>query len=107
MDNESLTPKNASENKDVIDNRQDQEIKDLKENLNKVNAELEKTKLKDDEDLNDFAKVVSFCFPFIGGILYLVHANKSPKKASAACNCALWGIGVGIVLNILAAIGGA
>lgn len=107
MEEENLTPKNYSEKKDLTDNRQDQEIKDLKENLNKVNAELEKAKLKDGEDLHDFGKVISFCIPFIGGILYLVHANSRPKAAKSACHCALWGVGVGFVLNILMALGGA
>ena len=58
----------------------------------------------DNEPLDGVVKVVSFCFPIVGGILYFVHMNKSPQKAKDACNMALWGIGVGIVLNILSVI---
>ena len=57
------------------------------------------------EPLSGGVQVLSFCFPFIGGILYFVHQNSAPQKSKDACSAALWGIGVGIVLNILAAIG--
>ena len=56
------------------------------------------------EPLDGIVKVVSFCFPVVGGILYFSHQNKAPQKSQDACNSALWGIGVGIVLNILSAI---
>ena len=59
---------------------------------------------KEEEDLNVAVKVLSFCFPFVGGIVYLNHKGSSPKKASAACSCALWGVGIGFLLNIITAI---
>lgn len=57
------------------------------------------------EPLSVGVQVISFCFPLIGGILYFVHKNSAPQKSKDACSAALWGIGVGIVLNIIAAIG--
>ena len=59
---------------------------------------------KEEEDLNGLVKVLSFCFPFVGGLVYLNHKGSSPKKASAACSCALWGLGIGILINILTAV---
>ena len=58
------------------------------------------------EPLNGGVQALSFCFPIVGGILWLVHKNSAPQKSKDACSAALWGVGVGIVLNILAAIGG-
>ena len=53
------------------------------------------------EDLSTVLKVVSFCFPIVGAILYFVNKDKEPLKAKSACNMALIGFGVGIVLNII------
>ena len=58
------------------------------------------------EPLDGVVKVVSFCFPIVGGILYFVHQNKAPQKSKDACHMALWGIGINIVLQIIAAIAG-
>ena len=58
------------------------------------------------EPLDGGIKVLAFCVPLVGGILWLVHKNSAPQKSKDACSAALWGIGFGIVLNILAAIGG-
>ena len=66
----------------------------------------EETKFSDNEPLDGAIKVVSFCFPIVGGILYFVHMNKSPQKAKDACHMALWGMGISLLLNILAAMGG-
>ena len=59
---------------------------------------------KDDSDLETGVKVISFCFPIVGGILWLVHMNKAPKKSKAACVSAVWGIVIGIIINILSTI---
>lgn len=53
------------------------------------------------EDLSTGLKVVSFCVPLVGIILYFVEKDKNPVKSKSACNMALIGIGVGIVLQIL------
>ena len=58
------------------------------------------------ESLDTGVKIISFCFPIVGGILYFVHQNSAPQKSKDACSAALWGFGLGIALNILAAIGG-
>jgi len=60
----------------------------------------------DNEPLDGAVKVVSFCFPIVGGILYFVHMNKAPQKSADACSMALWGIGMGFLFNIIAALGG-
>ena len=56
------------------------------------------------EPLDGGVKFVSFCFPIVGVILYFVHANSAPQKSKDACHMALWGVGIGILLNILSAI---
>ena len=48
--------------------------------------------------------MVSFCFPVVGGILYFSHQNKAPQKSQDACHMALWGFGIGFILNIIFAI---
>jgi hypothetical protein len=58
------------------------------------------------EPLNGGVQVLSFCFPIVGGIVWMVHKNSAPQKSKDACVCALWGVGVNLVLNILFAIGG-
>ena len=75
----------------------------FKNYADEVNVEKAPDPLVDDSDLDTGVRVVSFCFPFVGGILWLVHMKKSPKKSKQACSAAVWGIIVGIVLNILGA----
>lgn len=60
----------------------------------------------DNEPLNGAVKVVSFCFPIVGGILYFVHMNKAPQKSKDACHMALWGFGIGIVIQVIGALAG-
>ncbi|GAA3518204.1 hypothetical protein GCM10022393_35400 [Aquimarina addita] len=60
------------------------------------------------EELETGLKVLSFCIPLAGAIIYFMNKDKAPKKAKAACTMALWGFGIAIVLNILATVlGGA
>jgi hypothetical protein len=54
-----------------------------------------------DEELETGFKVLSFCVPIAGLILYFMNKDKFPKKASQACSMAIWGFVVGIVLNII------
>ncbi len=56
---------------------------------------------QDNEDLDTVLKVVSFCIPLVGAVLYFINKDKAPRKAKSACNMALIGVGVGIVLNII------
>lgn len=56
---------------------------------------------QNNEDLETWLKVVSFCFPIVGAVLYFVNKDKAPKKAQTACYAALIGFGVGIVLQVI------
>lgn len=49
---------------------------------------------------------LSFCFPFIGFILWLVWKGEHPEKASTVCSAAWIGFAIGMVLNIIAMIAG-
>lgn len=53
-------------------------------------------------------KVVSFCIPLVGAILYFTtDATQFPNKRKEACNFALYGVGVGILLQVLTLVLGA
>ena len=45
-------------------------------------------------------KILSFCLPIVGAILYFVKKNDEPKAAKDACTFALIGLAVGVVLNV-------
>ncbi len=53
------------------------------------------------DELSTGLKVLSFCIPLAGAIIYFTSKNESPRKAKQACNMALWGIGLGLVLQII------
>ena len=53
------------------------------------------------EDLSTGLKVLSFCIPLAGAILYFVKKDKEPVAAKSACNMALIGFGVGIVVRVI------
>lgn len=60
------------------------------------------------EDLSTILKVVSFCIPLVGLILYFVKKDKEPVAAKSAGKFALIGFIIGVVLNIISVlIGGA
>ncbi len=61
---------------------------------------------QDKEDLDTILKVVSFCIPLVGAILYFINKDKAPLKAKSACNMALIGFAVGIVLQIIMYVAG-
>ncbi len=52
------------------------------------------------DELSTVLKVVSFCVPIAGAIIYFTSKNENPMKAKSACNFALYGIVFGIVLNV-------
>ena len=58
------------------------------------------------EDLSIILKIVSFCIPLVGAILWFINKDKNPKAAKSACTFALIGFGLGIVINIIVAIAG-
>lgn len=57
--------------------------------------------LPEDKGADTIYKVLAFCFPIVGAILYFVWKSDKPKAASDVCKMALIGFGVGIVLSIL------
>ncbi len=55
-----------------------------------------------DDKLSTGLQVLSFCIPLAGTIIYFSEKGKYPNKAKAACHAALWGMGIGILLNLIA-----
>ncbi|MGJ8683036.1 MAG: hypothetical protein ACSHWW_00335 [Nonlabens sp.] len=53
------------------------------------------------DELGTGLKVVSFCLPIVGAILYFVYKKEYPNKSKQACTAALIGFGVGIVLQVI------
>lgn len=58
------------------------------------------------EDLSLILKIVSFCIPLVGAILWFINKDKNPKAAKSACTFAIIGIVVGIVINVIVTIVG-
>jgi hypothetical protein len=54
------------------------------------------------DELQTGMKVLAFCIPLAGAIIYFTSKEKSPNKAKQACNFALYGIGFGLVIQIIA-----
>ena len=57
-----------------------------------------------DDDLGIGLKIVCLLIPLVGAILYFVKKNDEPNAAKQACNFALIGVGISIVLNILVGV---
>lgn len=53
------------------------------------------------EDLHVGLKVLSFCIPLAGAIIYFIKKDKEPVAAKSACTFALIGLGVNIVLTVI------
>ena len=59
------------------------------------------------DELHVGLKILSFCIPIAGAIIYFTtNANQFPNKRKQACNFALIGIGVSILLRVLMMAGG-
>ena len=52
-------------------------------------------------------QILSFCIPLAGAIIYFSNKSDNPNKAKTACHAALWGFGLGILLQIIATVAGA
>ncbi|EJL66187.1 hypothetical protein [Flavobacterium sp. CF136] len=63
--------------------------------------EFENKNNKSNEDLSTGLKVLSFCIPLAGAIIYFVKKNEEPVAAKSACNMALIGFAVGVVVRII------
>jgi len=53
------------------------------------------------DELTTPLKIVSFCFPIVGAIIYFTSKEQTPNKAKSACTMSLWGLGLSIILSIL------
>lgn len=60
-----------------------------------------------DDKLSTGLAILSFCIPLAGAIIYFSNKDSMPNKAKSACHAALWGVGIGIVLNIIGRLAGA
>jgi len=49
---------------------------------------------------------VSFCIPLAGAILYFTKKDNEPVAAKSACTMALYGLALGVVINIIIAVVG-
>lgn len=58
------------------------------------------------DDLGIGLKIVSFCIPLVGAILYFVKKKEQPVAAKQACTWALVGVAVGIIINVIIAVAG-
>ena len=59
------------------------------------------------DQLSTGLSILSFCIPIAGAIIYFSNKDSMPNKAKSACHAALWGIGIGIILNIIGRLSGA
>lgn len=63
------------------------------------------TDIEPQEELGMGWKILAFLVPIAGAIMYFNHKDKNNLKSKSACTAALWGIGFGILLNVLTAMG--
>ncbi|EFK57882.1 hypothetical protein ACR78F_08700 [Sphingobacterium spiritivorum] len=56
------------------------------------------------EDLSTGLKVLSFCIPLFGAIYYFIKKDEAPVQAKSACKFAIYGVVVGIILNIISMV---
>lgn len=61
---------------------------------------------KGPDELGIGLKILSFCIPLAGAILFFVYKEEYPNKSKTACYAALIGVGVGIVLQVILVLTG-
>ncbi|WP_326982761.1 hypothetical protein VUJ46_21820 [Chryseobacterium sp. MYb264] len=69
--------------------------------MNDFNQDYQKNSNQQNEDLHVGLKILSFCIPLAGAIIYFIKKDKEPVAAKSACNLALIGLGVNIVLTVV------
>ena len=79
------------------------ECPDFRLNPTQISQPQTKT-INSDEDLNVGLKIVSFCIPLVGIIIWLVNRGTQPQKAKQACNMAWLGILLSVIINIIVVI---
>lgn len=60
-----------------------------------------------DDKLSTGLTILSFCIPIAGAIIYFTNKDTMPSKAKSACHAGLWGVGIGIAINVLGRLAGA
>ena len=58
----------------------------------------------EEDKLSKGLQILSFCIPLAGAIIYFTSKNESPNKAKMACHAALWGMGLSILLQVIATV---
>ncbi len=69
--------------------------------MNDLNQNFQNEPNRSNEDLHIGLKILSFCIPLAGAIIYFVKKDKEPLAAKSACNLALIGLGVNVVLTVI------
>ncbi len=68
------------------------------------NDPIDRNPYGNNEDLSTILKVVSFCIPLVGGILWFVKKDDEPVAAKSAGKLALFGLALGIILQIISVV---
>lgn len=69
--------------------------------MNNLNENFPEKPNQQSEDLHIGLKILSFCIPLAGAIIYFVKKDKEPIAAKSACNLALIGLAVNVVLTVI------
>ncbi|WP_156907075.1 zinc ribbon domain-containing protein [Epilithonimonas caeni] len=89
-------------NKESKELQQEETLNEKLETNESINVEQVNIDL--DDRLDGGLKVLSFCLPIVGIVLYFSNKNLKPKKAESACHSSLWGWAFSIVLVIILTI---
>lgn len=57
-----------------------------------------------EDKLSTGLQILSFCIPLAGAIIYFTSKERTPNKAKKACHAALWGMGLSILLQVIATV---
>ena len=64
-------------------------------------------KKNSNDKLSTGLQILSFCIPLAGAIIYFSSKSEKPNKAKTACHAALWGLGISVLIQIIATLSGA
>ncbi|WP_102979302.1 zinc ribbon domain-containing protein [Chryseobacterium scophthalmum] len=85
-----------------IENYQKSKQLSVKSKQNDLNvSKFSETNVNTEDKLGGGLKVLSFCLPIIGIILYFTNKDKNPETAKSACYSSLWGWGLAVIISIL------
>lgn len=68
-----------------------------------LDSSIDQTKpvLPGEKDLSTVLKILSFCIPLAGAIMYFNYKGNEPQKAKSACTFAIWGVVIGLLFRII------